>query len=341
MSEFKLIDNYTINLVDNLLNMIKFREFDEPAFQKEEVNINLKAKPSLLHPKEMTKLSDGLVELGFNQEAAFWLQELLKFEKKYGEFLTKSYRDNIYCWLVNHFCEVENDEKSLEFGQKTLPTLAYTEIPTELKKDLLGNLGNAAKRLGKTEESMLYFQKRFQLCRGMKNLDNYELLLYGEDLIEAQFKNKKYEAALITFSKLKLFNLDAEKSDGFEQNERFVAIKKEVNKLYQNMTPAEWQSWGVRSRHPGRNLEKLWDSVKLLYRIGMLCQWKHDIYRNMCEPLPTMPLEEARTTIQINKGKPKMVLHANDWLATSANIFGHLFYDLPKAVPWKIGKLNF
>jgi len=118
MSEFKLIDNYTINLVDNLLNMIKFREFDEPAFQKEEVNINLKAKPSLLHPKEMTKLSDGLVELGFNQEAAFWLQELLKFEKKYGEFLTKSYRDNIYCWLVNHFCEVENDEKSLEFGQK-------------------------------------------------------------------------------------------------------------------------------------------------------------------------------------------------------------------------------
>ena len=56
MSEFKLIDNYTINLVDNLLNMIKFREFDEPAFQKEEVNINLKAKPSLLHPKEMTKI---------------------------------------------------------------------------------------------------------------------------------------------------------------------------------------------------------------------------------------------------------------------------------------------
>ena len=76
-----------------------------------------------------------------------------------------------------------------------------------------------------------------------------------------------------------MFNLDAEKSDGFEQNERFVAIKKEINKLYQNMTLAEWQSWGVRSRHPGRNLEKLWDSVKLLYRIGILCQWKHDIYR--------------------------------------------------------------
>ena len=54
----------------------------------------------------------------------------------------------------------------------------------------------------------------------------------------------------------------------------------------------------------------------------------------MCDPLPCMPLEVARTSFESEKGDPKFILYANDWLTSAADIFGHLFYDLPKAVPW-------
>ena len=58
----------------------------------------------------------------------------------------------------------------------------------------------------------------------------------------------------------------------------------------------------------------------------------------MCDPLPTMPLEVARTTFKTEKGDPKFILYANDWLASAADIFGHLFYDLPQAVPWTLAQ---
>ena len=74
------------------------------------------------------------------------------------------------------------------------------------------------------------------------------------------------------------------------------------------------------------------------YRIGLLCQWKHEIYKNMCDPLPRMPLEVARTTFETEKGDPKLILYANDWLASAADIFGHLYYDLPRAVTWDLAQ---
>ena len=58
----------------------------------------------------------------------------------------------------------------------------------------------------------------------------------------------------------------------------------------------------------------------------------------MCDPLPCMPLEVARTTFETEKGDPKLILYANDWLASAADIFGHLYYDLPRAVSWDLAQ---
>ena len=49
-----------------------------------------------------------------------------------------------------------------------------------------------------------------------------------------------------------------------------------------------------------------------IFRLGLLCQWKHEIFKNMCDPLPCMPLEVARTTIERGKGDPKFILYANE-----------------------------
>ena len=63
----------------------------------------------------------------------------------------------------------------------------------------------------------------------------------------------------------------------------------------------------------------------------MLCQLKHDIYRNMYgKLLPCMPLEIVRTTFE--KGNSKLIFNANEWLKSAVDIFGHLNYDLTKAV---------
>jgi hypothetical protein len=59
MSGFNF-DNHTINLVDNFLNLAKLRE-TESVFQNEEAYINLKAKTSVLHPKEVPELVKGTV----------------------------------------------------------------------------------------------------------------------------------------------------------------------------------------------------------------------------------------------------------------------------------------
>ena len=58
----------------------------------------------------------------------------------------------------------------------------------------------------------------------------------------------------------------------------------------------------------------------------------------MCDPLPCMSLEVARTTFETEKGDPKLILYANDWLASAADIFGHLYYDLPRAVSWDLAQ---
>lgn len=58
----------------------------------------------------------------------------------------------------------------------------------------------------------------------------------------------------------------------------------------------------------------------------------------MCDPLPCMSLEVARTTFETEKGDPKLILYANDWLASAADIFGHLYYDLPRAVTWDLAQ---
>ena len=121
-----------------------------------------------------------------------------------------------------------------------------------------GDLGQAAKKLGRTDECINYFQKRFQIYNAMENHDKFDLILYFENLIEAQMTKKKYEAALITFSKMKNFHLNAEQCKEFDKSEDFVALKAEVDKLYKNMSPAEW-SLHIK---PG----KLWDGIRLLYR---------------------------------------------------------------------------
>ena len=130
-------NNHTINLVDNFLNLAKKRE-TESVFQNEEAYINLKAKPSVLHPKEVPELAKGLMRLEFYQEVAFWHHEILKFS-----FLEPSYRDELHGWMASYYLgwfnsDCENNEKALEYGQKALPTIAYTEMPNELKLQFLG-----------------------------------------------------------------------------------------------------------------------------------------------------------------------------------------------------------
>ena len=93
----------------------------------------------------------------------------------------------------------------------------------------------------------------------MENHDKFDLILYFENLIEAQMTKKKYEAALITFSKMKNFHLNAEQCKEFDQSKDFVALKAKVDKLYKTMSPAEW------SRHL-KAKGKLWDGIRLLYR---------------------------------------------------------------------------
>ena len=93
----------------------------------------------------------------------------------------------------------------------------------------------------------------------MENHDEFDLILYFENLIEAQMTKKKYEAALITFSKMKNFHLNAEQCKEFDKSEDFVALKAEVDKLYKNMSPAEWS---LHLKAKG----KLWDGIRLLYR---------------------------------------------------------------------------
>jgi len=220
-------------------------------------------------------------------------------------------------------------------AQKTLPTATYSEMPNDMKLEFLGDLGLAAKRLQRQDECLRYFQKRFQLYSGITNPSNYELLLYSESLIEAQVSNKKYEAALMTFSKLKIFHLNEEQCKELDKSEDFAMIKADIKRLYKNMPEAEWIKPNMGSLN---NKGKLWDAIRILYRIGLLCQWKHEIYKKMCDPLPCMPLEVARTTFETEKGDPKLILYANDWLASAADIFGHLYYDLPRAVTWDLAQ---
>ena len=138
MSGFNF-DNHTINLVDNFLNLAKLRE-TESVFQNEEAYINLKAKTSVLHPKEVPELVKGLLKLGFYQEVEFWYHELLKFD-----FLVPSHRDDIHGWLVTYYLGwnsnfIENDKKALEYAQKVLPTASYSEMPNDMKLEFLGKI---------------------------------------------------------------------------------------------------------------------------------------------------------------------------------------------------------
>ena len=134
---------------------------------------------------------------------------------------------------------------------------------------LAGDLGLAAKRLQRQDECLRYFQKRFQLCSGMKNPSNYYLLLYSESLIEAQVSNKNYDEALITFSKLKIFHLNEEHCEKLNNCEDFAMVKADVKKLYKNMSEAEWKKPNMGTLE---SKGKLWDGIRLLYRyIFSLC----------------------------------------------------------------------
>ena len=124
-------------------------------------------------------------------------------------------------------------------------------------------MGLAAKRLQRQDECIRYFQKRFQLYSGIKNPSNYELLLYGESSIEAQVSNKKYEAALITFSKLKIFHLNEEQCKKLDKSEDLAIIKADIKRLYKNMPEVEWIKPNMGTLN---NKGKLWDAIRILYR---------------------------------------------------------------------------
>ena len=127
----------------------------------------------------------------------------------------------------------------------------------------LGDLGLAAKRLQRQDECLLYFQKRFQLYSGIKNPSNYELLLYSESLIEAQVSNKKYEAALMTFSKLKIFHLNEEQCKKLDKSEDLAIVKADIKRFYKNISEVEWRKPNMGTLN---NKGKLWDAIRILYR---------------------------------------------------------------------------
>ena len=153
-----------------------------------------------------------------------------------------------YCGLV---------DAKIRASDKDLPVLIL------LFSLILGDLGLAAKRLQRQDECLRYFQKRFQLYSGIKTPSNYELLFYSESLIEAQVSTKKYEAALITFSKLKIFHLNEEQCKELDKSEDLAIVKVDIKRLYKNMPEAEWRKPNMGTLN---NKGKLWDAIRILYR---------------------------------------------------------------------------
>ena len=193
---------------------------NEAEFQQKPQYKKFKAKNNgrKLH-KELTHLADGLMDLKFHEECIYWSHKIFEDLR----ISDKEDRHTVLNTLIFSYYNLNNYEKTLEYGQKSLDL--QLKQPSSQTIDTLVAMRVSASKLKRYQDASKYAKEilKINIVRcNEKEIPKHGILFSYSNLIDLQLKAENIIGAKKTIKRLKIFNLNS-----IDPNDVLVSMEKE------------------------------------------------------------------------------------------------------------------
>jgi len=256
---------------------------NEAEFQQKPQYKKFKAKQNE-HQRQLRILANELLSLNFHEECIYWSHKAFEDLR----ISDKEERHLVFNTLIFSYYNLENYEKTLEYGQKLLDL--------ELKKplgqtiDTLDAMRFSAYKIKRYKDASKYAKEvlKINVVRyNEKEISKPSLLFSYSNLIDVQVKEENIIGAKKTMKRLKLFSLNS-----MAPNDVLVSMEREGYKnLFSLKDPLSDDNIGEeeKSQHYidfcNKNFTNQDDLIKFLlnlqmyHSVGKICWMKFLIYR--------------------------------------------------------------
>ena len=199
-----------VKLAKKVGNEVEFQQ--KPQYKK------FKAKQNE-HQRQLRILANELLSLNFHEECIYWSHKAFEDLK----ISDKEERHSVFNTLIFSYYNLNNYEKTLEYGQKSLDL--QLEQPAAQTIDTLVAMRVSASKIKRYQDASKYAKEilKINIVRcNEKEIPKHGLLFSYSNLIDLQLKAENIIGAKKTIKRLKIFNLNS-----IDPNDVLVSMEKE------------------------------------------------------------------------------------------------------------------
>ena len=228
--------------------------------------------------RELTHLADGLMDLKFYEECIYWSHKIFEDLR----ISDKEDRHTVFNTLIFSYYNLNNYEKTLEYGQKSLDL--ELEQPAAQTIDTLVAMRVSASKIKRYQDASKYAKEilKINIVRcNEKEIPKHGLLFSYSNLIELQLKAENVIGAKKTIKRLKIFNLNS-----IDPNDVLVSMEKEGYKKllpFNDVLDGNWKNkeleqniaaFCIKNFSDSDDLKEFIVNLQMYHSVGKICWMK-------------------------------------------------------------------